>query len=281
MLDDGLVAPRADDSYLFHTFRVRRSDAMGRRGCRLFAATSLIALFLGAIGEARASAAATGARLEPVPRVEFGDVVVGTMSPARPVTFRSIGDQAVTLARIDGSGAGYFRITGRDCRAGLTLQPGESCTLLVRFRPGPHHITAGGSILLDAGSASMRFTLAGRGVSPGSGCTHDAALPARRDPRNPLAVATHDRASSDPLTGVPFFVDRQAGIATPAIRLLRRQGRYHDAALLEKIASQPETKRVSRFSHEGAYRAVRQVLCRIPYQQPGAVPLVSLYRPRA
>jgi endoglucanase len=217
-----------------------------------------------------------GPVLAPTPHLEFGNVVLGTVSVQRPVTLRNVGDETFKI-RDFWSVTGEFHVTGGDCPDGKELAPGESCTALIQFRPVQIG-AVNGSILVETATSFVELLMGGRGARPGYSCRDDVSLPLARDPRNPLAVDAHDVRSSNPLTGAGFFVDSREGLAVPYIKQFAAQGRLRDAALLQKIAGQPETKRFSRFSHEGAYRGVRQLMCRIPLQQPGAVPLVSLYR---
>jgi endoglucanase len=234
------------------------------------------ALMAPVAGAASDPPSGTGPRFAPIPRVEFGDVIVGTVSRGRGLTVQNSGDQDLTIAHITVL-TSEFELYGGSCQEGTRLAPGEACGLLIRFRPQQVGAVSG-SMYIDAGSTGIGVAMGGRGARAGYSCSNDRSLPAQRDRANPLELAAHDRHSPNPLSGANFFVDSREGLAVPYIKRFNEQGRFHDAALLGKIAAQPETKRFSRFTREGAYRAVRQLMCRIPLQQPGAIPLLSLYR---
>lgn len=66
----------------------------------------------------------------------FAPVRIGAVGGVRMFTLHSDGDAALTLATDPAiNGATTFVREGGDCEAGLTLAPGESCTVGVRFVP--------------------------------------------------------------------------------------------------------------------------------------------------
>lgn len=79
----------------------------------------------------------TGAGLTVSPdAVDFGPVAVGTNSPATTITVTSTGDVSLLTdpAFVDGPDASQFQITEDGC-TGVPVEPGQSCTLKVRFNP--------------------------------------------------------------------------------------------------------------------------------------------------
>jgi endoglucanase len=88
-------------------------------------------------------------------------------------------------------------------------------------------------------------------------------------PPDPRGV---DPNSPNPLVGVDFFVDREWAPAWRSYLTLRRQGRSGEAALMYKIARQPQFKWFGRWAGYGSpYRTVRKYLRRVQQQQPGSV----------
>src|ERR687895_579728 len=84
-----------------------------------------------------------------------------------------------------------------------------------------------------------------------------------------------DPNSPNPLVGVDFFVDREWAPAWRSYLTLRRQGRTGEAALMYKIARQPQFKWFGRWAgYASPYRTVRKYLRRGGEEQPlpGAPP---------
>lgn len=140
--------------------------------------------------------------------------------------------------------------------------------------------------------------------------------PARRDPGNPLLLQPRPPAS-DPLRGARFFVDgprhgaaageiaRELGIdaSTPQgsplpsfsdreswrsfARLVERRlvhlrrGTAHNVRMLEKIAAQSETQRISLYSHGGTpagiFAQTQKLFCENFRADPGSVPVITTY----
>lgn len=70
--------------------------------------------------------------------VKFGQVRVGQRSKPKTVTFENTGTDTLTVGaiRLDGGNRRDFAIvSGGTCASDLTLEPGKSCTIEVRFRP--------------------------------------------------------------------------------------------------------------------------------------------------
>jgi endoglucanase len=135
--------------------------------------------------------------------------------------------------------------------------------------------------------------------------------PAHRDPSNPLMLPA--APGSDPLHGANFFVDGpRHGAAAKAIAALvgRNPENYKDddswarfqasllrgsvarklahdkglarkVSLLEKIASQPESQRVSIFSGGGGPGAIfgqtQKIICHNLTADPGSIPVFTTY----
>ena len=98
------------------------------------------------------------------PLADFGDVVVGQTSAATTFTVENegTGPSAALSATFGGSGASDFRFDSNGC-AGMRLDPGETCTISVEFRPGD----VGGSsatLTVTGGDATATATLEGNGA---------------------------------------------------------------------------------------------------------------------
>jgi endoglucanase len=96
------------------------------------------------------------------------------------------------------------------------------------------------------------------------------------NPRNPLGLDPAPPRST-PLRGAHYFVDWHFGLAARQVRYWRRHHRPRSAAILMKIAREPETKRFGRFTH-GIHTAISRLIARKDAEAPGSVPLVSIYR---
>src|SRR5438105_4147694 len=159
-------------------------------------------------------------------------------------------------------------------------------------------IAALGASLSAAGTVRARPAL-----SPQCGDPYSAA----RDPSNPLMLRT--APGPNPLTGAQFFVDGPAhGSAANAIATLVglnpkrypddfswlsfEQGPLHAALatrpsvtsqvnLLEKIAGQPETQRLSSYARGGGpgavYDQAQKLFCHNFAADPGSIPVIDTY----
>lgn len=109
----------------------------------------------------------TGAGLTVSPdAVDFGPVAVGTNSPATTITVTSTGDVSLLTdpAFVDGPDASQFQITEDGC-TGVPVEPGQSCTLKVRFNPtGPGDAVAGVNLYSNAPPNLQYVPLSGTGT---------------------------------------------------------------------------------------------------------------------
>jgi endoglucanase len=88
-------------------------------------------------------------------------------------------------------------------------------------------------------------------------------------PPDPRGV---DPNSPNPLVGLDLFVDKEWHPAWRSYVTLRRQGRDGEAALMYKIARQPQFKWFGTWAgYSSPYNQVRSYLRRVQEQQPGAV----------
>jgi hypothetical protein len=95
--------------------------------------------------------------------LDFGEVMVGTASPAESVTVTNIDTHPVTMNGAGGNPGGSF--TGAQSCQGLTLPPGGKCYLIYNFLPS----AAGPATATSAGTwtgAPFNVTLNGVGVGP-------------------------------------------------------------------------------------------------------------------
>ncbi len=175
------------------------------------------------------------------------------------------------------------------------------------------HIWGPGSLILGVLLAFGVATAVGHSVRARTASAYVCRDPHSwtRDPSNPLALP--NPPGPDPLRGANFFVDGPAhGAAAGAIASLlglnpksapddyswaefKQEldfGRFHqrisqDPALaykidnLEKIASEPESQRLSAFSGGGApagiYSQTIKILCHNLTADPGSIPILSTY----
>lgn len=211
-------------------------------------------------------------------RSDFGAVATSdSVGGSTGVVISNAGNTPATITRAVLNGSPAFSTARDGCRPGRTLRGRESCTLLVRFRPKVQgHFTA--VLTIESNAPLLRLPFSGTGGRVGYRCTNDAEYPAERDPGNPLMLRSHRPTATDPLTGARFFVDSKEGLGIADLKRLRAKRRFREANLLRRITTQPETKRFSRFTRTGGYRSVRQLMCRVPVQHPGSIPLLSLYR---
>jgi endoglucanase len=151
------------------------------------------------------------------------------------------------------------------------------------------------------GSASGRSVWSGR-ASAASSCAVPDDFPAQRDPANPLDLP--NAPGANPLTGANFFIDGPAhGAAASAIASLigidpktlpndlswAEFERQHanqiagnpQAALLAKIAGQPEANRFSLYSGGGGpgaiYGQVHKIFCDNMAADPNSIPIFTTF----
>jgi hypothetical protein len=99
------------------------------------------------------------------PTVNFGDVVVGQVSPPATVTMTNTGNADLHVSAVDISGPG-FAFGGNAC-GGAAVKPGDSCTIQVQFQPtnaGP--ATGNATFTDDAPGTPQQVPLSGNGVKP-------------------------------------------------------------------------------------------------------------------
>ncbi|MFR9774592.1 choice-of-anchor D domain-containing protein [Micromonospora sp. MS34] len=89
--------------------------------------------------------------------VSFGYQELAVDSPAKTVTFTSVGSAPITFgaASIAGPTPDSFRVTGSNC-TGRTLAPGETCTVSVMTRPVKEGVQIGSLLLADDSSTGTR-----------------------------------------------------------------------------------------------------------------------------
>jgi endoglucanase len=108
-----------------------------------------------------------------------------------------------------------------------------------------------------------------------------APAAATQTPPPPVPVDPRgvDPASPNPLVGQPWFIDRVAAPAWRSYRTLKRQGKDGDAAVMMKIARNPQFKWWGRWAGvTNPAKALRWWLDRMEKQQPGAVPQLVVAR---
>lgn len=105
---------------------------------------------------------------------------------------------------------------------------------------------------------------------------NDDAANVQRQPNNPLALAAAP-VSSNPLSGATFYVDRVWGLAIRASKQVRHS---HPSwsRMLNVIAAQPETHRFGGWDGAHPGNVVQAYLERANHEQPGTVPMISIYR---
>lgn len=90
-----------------------------------------------------------------------------------------------------------------------------------------------------------------------------------------------DPASPNPLVGVQWFVDKTWSPQYQQYERYVRRGQSGHAALLGKIALQPQFKWFGRWNQDdkgGTYGAARNYVERVQEEQPGAVPQIVVMR---
>ena len=108
------------------------------------------------------------------------------------------------------------------------------------------------------------------------GSTAGAQAPPAPAPTDFRAV---DPAALNPLVGQPWYVDKVAAPAWRSWRTLKRAGKDRDAAMMMKIARNPQFKWWGRWAGAtNPAKALRWWLNRMDKQQPGAVPQLVVAR---
>jgi len=90
-----------------------------------------------------------------------------------------------------------------------------------------------------------------------------------------------DSASPNPLAGVPWFVDKTWAPQYDQYHRYARRGQHGKAALMAKIALQPQFKWFGRWNQDdkgGTYGAARNYVERVQEEQPGSVPQIVVMR---
>jgi hypothetical protein len=133
-------------------------DAAGARAATLHVpgATAAVDVALGG------TAFATGPRLAVAPALDFGRLLVGTLAGPAPLTVADTGDLPVAIRALLQTGSAAFLQTS-DC-VGATLEPGEACTIQVRFAPGIVGPAAAVLRILSDAPAATIVALAGVGT---------------------------------------------------------------------------------------------------------------------
>jgi endoglucanase len=90
-----------------------------------------------------------------------------------------------------------------------------------------------------------------------------------------------DPASPNPLVGLPWFVDKTWAPQYIQYQRYARRGQSGKAALLGKVALQPQFKWYGRWNENdkgGTYGAARNYVERVEEEQPGSVPQIVVMR---
>lgn len=103
-----------------------------------------------------------------VSSLAFGNVPVGSFGPWRGVELRNTGSAPLVVARtpLSGDDAAHFQVASEGCTRG-PVEPGQSCTVQVRFRAyrqGPHRAEL--RLRHDGRSTADRVALNGIGTRP-------------------------------------------------------------------------------------------------------------------
>lgn len=107
----------------------------------------------------------------PAEAVEWDEQSLGTMSASRAVTYTAIGSATeITRVRVIGAARDEFLISSDDC-SGETLNPGESCSVRIRFAPEALGSRAAALGLSTGSVAVSPVTLSGTGSSAPIGAT--------------------------------------------------------------------------------------------------------------
>jgi endoglucanase len=93
------------------------------------------------------------------------------------------------------------------------------------------------------------------------------------------ATPPSSAAPGNPLATARWFINHQYGLAERQARAWRSAGRSDLAALMEKIASFPQTERYGGFTPDVGTR-MRRYLAYLDQSQPGSLPFFGIYRLR-
>jgi hypothetical protein len=122
-----------------------------------------------------ASAALSGTGTAPAPTnflldiqpspADFGQLVVGQVSPPRTLTVRNPGTTANTIGSINLSGpdAAQFQIATNAC-AGVSLAPGATCSVTVTYNPTDSGTRVAAVVAIGTGGSSATATLTGQSL---------------------------------------------------------------------------------------------------------------------
>ncbi|MCL5005493.1 MAG: choice-of-anchor D domain-containing protein, partial [Acidobacteria bacterium] len=120
----------------------------------------------------------------------FSGTVVGSTSPAQPVTLTNKGTSSLTITGITVNDEFAVASAGTTCSAGKTLAASTSCTIAVTFTPSAGGTRTGAVMISDnSGSSPQTVALSGEGedfslaasttsqtVLPGAAATYDLQL---------------------------------------------------------------------------------------------------------
>jgi hypothetical protein len=96
----------------------------------------------------------------------FGDQLVGTTSPAQPVTLTNIGSTALAIGSISVTGANPGDFAQRN-NCGTSLSAGTSCTINVTFTPTANGVRGASLSIADGAAGSPQtVSLTGTGTQP-------------------------------------------------------------------------------------------------------------------
>jgi hypothetical protein len=100
----------------------------------------------------------------------FGPVRVNRRSAPKTVTLENTGSARLTVQSIalDGENPRDFRIAGGSCEDGARLQPGDTCTVELRFRPRARGKRAA-TLVFEANTRAGRHTVSLRGTGTRGG----------------------------------------------------------------------------------------------------------------
>ena len=118
--------------------------------------------------------------------------------------------------------------------------------------------------------ARFGFAVVALAVALSSSATAQVADPRGADP-----------AAPNPLVGLDWFVDKTWAPQYDQYQRYLRRGQSGSAALLGRIALQPQFKWFGRWNQDdkgGTYGAARNYVERVQEEQPGAVPQIVVMR---
>jgi 3',5'-cyclic AMP phosphodiesterase CpdA len=97
----------------------------------------------------------------------FPTQTVGTTGPGQEVTVTDTGDEPLVISGVsveatEPASLGYFAVAGDSCSS-MTVQPGQSCTVLVRFAPARADVTSEEALVFATNTAAgvEKVTLTG------------------------------------------------------------------------------------------------------------------------